>query len=402
MLLNKPNDLATTLVMKPTDIRDYFMPIKLCMYHGIIDHANFNSKTDFTNSGKYSNYIESIIDIPSTGKLFTGKWLDFNSDYEIVQKYIPRYKPYFYGTSTTQLFDDIEASGTGMPANHVMYWGISLSGGNNVFSLYTYDPATAQFTLVGATASYNSTGTKTVATGGTTVAFVDINQVPVPTIAVSLSNYILFSDNDNAITVYNKFSTLCHYANQKTHHIRSMDFQVSMTRESLTSMTQGIAGAISTNRENIRSASRELGGFVGQVSQASGNARQILNGITSAYFRNSVEKASGAADIINAARKQIEDLKSTRVSVTNKFRIEKPYGSDLVSFDSRGECKMCFLDDDGNARQNKMHYQIYVSFESDDEVEITVATFFENNEVLGDEDYAYITGKIEMLFETRT
>lgn len=397
MLLNRQNDIAATAVATPTTIRDFLLPVRTACVHGIIDHANF----DKVGGTEYRNYIENIADLPNSGKIFTGKWLDFSGDYGVDSTYKPRYKSY-YDSTGTMVFDQLDWIHANAPAEFVLYWGIGFSGGNNYFMLYTYSSTTGTFTLYGLTANYNTNGVKNIVVGGVNKMTVNIKKVLGAAVGTTLDRYILLVPPtlSYAPVVYARFSDMCHYANQKNHYIRSMDYQISMTRDALINMTQGITSGINAEKEKKKQAANEMTKAVLGVY-----ATEASGAISKMYYQGNVGErarvASAAGTKMASAGQAITDLKQINISITNKFRIEKPYASDLVWFDPRGACKMAFPDSQGTAERNKVHYQCYVSAESDDELEITIHSIFEEQEVLGEEDYIFMTGKIELLFESR-
>ena len=401
MLLSKPTDIVTGTILTPQVIKDYLFPLRIATVHGIIDHANF----DKIGATQYRNYIETISDMPGSGKLFSGKWLDFCGDYDqhggnLTDKeygITARYKQYYVsGTFAQPLFDNL-MFGTLfqsiIPSNYIAYWGIVQSGANNNFKIYSYDTATQAFTEIASTGNYAAAGTRTLfSLVLDVVGDVDANAIVGASIPVSLDNYIVLTPHTYGYggKVYLKFSDMANYANQKSHYIRSMEFQHSMTLEGQQMMMQGVKPTDSTY------------GYAGKWF-----GHDILDpppkdpGPNASKEERDRYKRESLA--FGAAATGTPYFGDKFVSINNKFSLEKPYASKLVSFDTRGSCKMKRVDDSGNLLPNNQAviYQVYVSNESQEELEITLHCMFSGEYLLGAEDYIFIMGRIEFLFESR-
>lgn len=386
MLLSKPQDIASTVIMTPSILRDYLLPIRVGCVHGIVDHDNFDKVVNGAMT-KYRNDIEEVIDIPSGGKLFVGKWLDFTGSQVNSSSYNCRYANNIYVDKIS-----ITAFNVAEMNDGIMYHRMKRYGTATIYNEYLFYVGTT-LTVVGrATAVVGPCVIAPVAPYATLTGTVNVKYVPPLAIntatsvrPINCNNLIMYNAGTPnvgyASAVYARFSDMAHYANQMTHFIRSMEFQVSMSRESMQSMTQGL----------------DYPGYSGGYDT---------------WFGNKVANPTPIAPSKGATQQDIETYKrqvtlsygktiNPRVSVTNKFRIEKPYDSDFICFNSTGASKMYFDDGDGNPSPNKMHYEAFVSSESDDELEITISSYFENSAIFGDSDYSFCTGKIEIVFEGR-
>jgi hypothetical protein len=380
MLLSKPTDLLSTAILTPDVIKAYLYPIRVATVHGIIDHNNFDKP--IVGDDDYRNYIESISDMPGSGKLFEGKWMGFEGNYDqytpVTRELITRYTPYYNGA--TMIFEDLLLNNVFVaPAEKVCYWGIAQAGANNTFKLYSYSSATGAFTELATTAAYNAVGTKNL-TNPAICGDVQINYIMGASVPVSLDNKVLlthytFGTSNN---FYYKFSDMANYANQKCHYVRSMEFQHSLTKEEQSLMLQ--------NTKSYKEAFGDLiNATIGGLKYGKEGRKKLIE--NAGYYLG----------------KALNEEKDTRTSVNSKFFIDKPYASRLVSLDTRGSCKMKRVDANGLDMPNDqaINYQVYASNESDNELEITVHCMFSGESKLGAEDYVFIVGRIELLFESR-
>lgn len=399
MLVSKPADFTTEIV-EPVDIRLKLMPIRLALTHGIIDHDNFKKALN-----NYQYDIERVIDIPSNSNIFIGKWLDFTGS-GVDELYNIRYKENEYFDSL--LFSTIGVSDTDQEGM-LWYRFINISGTTYLdYGIYDGTTFTPTGRATAAVGSANIAGVGAYTLAGT----VKIKSVPSLGVGQSTTpDYYFIIDTNNwgsgyngyAYMVYSKFSDMAHYANQKHHFIRSMDFQISMSREMMQNLTQGLVSGIESAKTRQANAATEINRYISdeqRLSRLTPGIEQIARGLEAQRGHNT-DKLNATLATYNEQDQIISSLKDVRVSITNRFRMEKPYASDFVNFNAVGSNKMKFLDDAGSEAPNKMHYQAYVSAETDDELEITIHSFFENNEVFGEKDYSFCLGRLEILFEAR-
>lgn len=391
MLLSKPTDLLSTAILTPDVIKAYLYPIRVATVHGIIDHNNFDKP--IVGDDDYRNYIESISDMPGSGKLFEGKWMGFEGNYDqytpVTSELITRYTPYYNGA--TMVFEDLLLNNVFVaPAEKVCYWGIAQAGANNTFKLYSYSSATGAFTELATTAAYNAVGTKNL-TNPAICGDVQINYIMGASVPVSLDNKVLLTHYTfgTSNSFYYKFSDMANYANQKCHYVRSMEFQHSMTREGQDMMMQGVKPT-----DNSYSSGKWMG------RDTIDPAPIPLGANATKEQRDTYEKERKEWSKAINGNPYFSDK---FVSINNKFSLQKPYASRLASYDTRGSCKMKRVDENGGLLPNDQAviYQIYVSNESQEELEITLHCMFSGEYLLGEQDYIFIMGRIEFLFESR-
>jgi len=402
MLLNAAIPLTANTILTPVILRDQFITLREGCVHGIIDHDNFRDKAD--PNKKYGNYIENIIDIPNSGKLFVGKWLDLTAYTQGDSSWNTRFRQYVYADSTGLPFFTglkIHDINVGNDTNDGLAWwrwhcdGAGdkyLEIGKYVAGVFTRVCEIGPITVAGWYAfgplpTFTITGTIVIPRDA---PFMNINTYigPFYDYPIDFNSLAIVAGDENrswAMRVYGKFSEIAGYANQKQHFIRNMDFQVSMTKEGMDSKTQGMQAPVERTGSSMWMGRRTYDPAPIKKENMTPEEERRYNLMMKEWLAT-----------VNGL-----PFYNQRVSIINRFRIEKPYASDLVAFNPRGSSKLKLTDDAGNLIENKINYGIYVSGESEDEVEITIHSIFQDQTVLGVEDYCFVLGSIEMLFEAR-